>query len=252
MVAAVMGNDSAMGSRTAKQLWWAMGQRQCNGWHNGRQMIAANAEAVQWEVMWDGRQRQSWWMVVARSWWTAAVAMGNHGAMGSKTAKQSQWAMGQWRHNGQRNWRGMIATDAEVVQWEATRDEWQRQSQWTAAVRLQWTAAAALGNGGAMGSGTEEWLRWAMGRRRQCDGQHNGQWMITIAANAEAAQWEAMQDGQQRQSQWTAKVWLGWTAAAAMGNGNAMGIRTAKQSWRAMGRRWHDGQHNMQWAIASG
>jgi hypothetical protein len=66
----------------------------------------------------------------------------------------------------------------------------------------------------------------------------------TIAADAEAVQWEATQDGLQQWSRWTAAAKLQWTAAAAMGNGSAMGGGTAKQLWWAMGRWWHNGWHN--------
>jgi hypothetical protein len=55
-----------------------------------------------------------------------------------------------------------------------------------------------MGNGGAMGGNMAKGLRWVMGQWRR-DGRHNGQ--RTIANDAEAAQWEAMQDVWQRQSQ---------------------------------------------------
>ncbi len=60
----------------------------------------------------------------------------------------------------------------------------------------------------------------------QCDGRWNGK---TIAIG-KAVQWEAMQDGWQRQSRWMAASRLQWTVAAAMGNGGALGGKTAKQS----------------------
>jgi hypothetical protein len=55
--------------------------------------------------------------------------------------------MGWQQHNGQHNRGQTIAANTEVVQWEAMTDGQQRQSQWTVAARLQWIAAAAMGNG---------------------------------------------------------------------------------------------------------
>jgi hypothetical protein len=113
-----------------------------------------------------------------------AAAMGKNGsAMGGKTAKQLQWATGQWWHNGQHNGRRRIAANAGAAQLEATQDRQQRQSQWTAVVWLRWTAAAATGNyGGAMGGRTAEQWWWAMRWRRG----------KAIAANAEAAQYGSL------------------------------------------------------------
>ncbi len=73
-----------------------------------------------------------------------------------------------------------------------------------------------MGKSSGMGGWMAKQSQWAMGQQ-QCDRRHN-RWQ-TIAANAEAAQWEAMQDGQQWQSQWMAGARLQWMAAAAMGNG---------------------------------
>jgi hypothetical protein len=75
----------------------------------------------------------------------------------------------------------MIIANVEATQLEATQDGWQQQSQWTAVARLQWMAAAAMGNNGStIGGGTAEQLQWAMRWQR-------GE---TIATNAEAVQWE--------------------------------------------------------------
>jgi hypothetical protein len=54
--AAAMDNSGAMGGRMEKQLRWAMGRWQCNGWPNWWRTIASDAEAAQWEVMQDGWQ----------------------------------------------------------------------------------------------------------------------------------------------------------------------------------------------------
>ncbi len=101
-----------MGSRTAKQSRWATGQRWHDEPHNGRQTIAANAEAAQFEAMQDGWQRRSQLMAATLLQWTAEAVMGNNGsAMGRWTAEQLQWAM-------RRRQRETIAANAEAAQWE--------------------------------------------------------------------------------------------------------------------------------------
>jgi hypothetical protein len=66
-------------------------------WRNGHRShrIIAMGKAAQWETAQDGRQRQLQWTAAARLQWKVAVVMGNGGTMGSRTAKQSRWAMGQ-------------------------------------------------------------------------------------------------------------------------------------------------------------
>ncbi len=59
--------------------------------------------------------------------------MGNDGgAMGGGTATKLRWAMGRRWHDGRHNGQRMIPANAEAAQLEATRDGWQRRSQWTA------------------------------------------------------------------------------------------------------------------------
>jgi hypothetical protein len=121
-------------------------------------------------------------MAVARLWWITAAAMGNNGgAMGGRTAKQSQLVMGQCWHDGQHGEGQTITTNAEAVQLEVTQDERQQGSWWTAVAWSQWMVAVVMGNiGSAMGGVMVEQLQWAT--RRQ---QHE---MITT--NVEVAQWE--------------------------------------------------------------
>jgi hypothetical protein len=89
------------------------------------------------------------------------MAMGNGGEMGGKMAKGLQWVMGQRRRDGQHNRQRTIANNAEAAQWDkATGDVRQQQSQWTAAARLPWTAAAAMAVA----------AQWAAGRRSDHDG----------------------------------------------------------------------------------
>ncbi len=204
-MAAVMGNGGAMGSGMTKRLQWAMGWRRHNGRYNEQRTIATDAEAVQSEATRDERQWQSQCMAVVRLQWRVAAAMGNSGAMSGGMAKQSQRAMGRRHCNGQHNGQWTIAINAEAVQWEATQDGWQRQSQCTVAARLRWTVAVAMGNGGTMGRGTAKGSGWVM-RWWQCNGLYNGQ--LTIAANTEAVQLEATQDGWKWRSSQEAKLEL--------------------------------------------
>jgi hypothetical protein len=187
----------------------------------------AYANAAQSVMMQDGRQWQSRWAAATRLQGKMAVAMGNDGAMGGRTAKWSLWAVGWWWCNGQYNGQRTIAADAVAAQWEANQDVRQRRSRCTVAVILRWTVAAAMGNGSAMGGGTAKRLQWAMGWRHH-NGRHNGP--RPIATKAEVVQWEVMRDGGQRQSQCTAVARSWWTMAAAMGNGGAMGGGMVKGS----------------------
>jgi hypothetical protein len=64
----------------------------------------------------------------------------------------NEYAQGGWRS---------ITADAEATQWEVTQDGRQWQSQWTVAARLQWMAAATMGNNSSDG------------QQQQCNGQQD-------------------------------------------------------------------------------
>jgi hypothetical protein len=66
--------------------------------------------------------------------------------------------MGQQWHDGWHNGQWTITTNAEAMQMEATQDGRQQQSLWTAVARLQWRAAAVMGNGSTMGGGMAKLL----------------------------------------------------------------------------------------------
>jgi hypothetical protein len=153
--------------------------------------------------------------------------MDGHGVI----AMDGSSSNGQWRRNGRLDGKAIAMGNERALaqwtaQWMADNCHWLRSD--AMGGNKRWTAAVIT-----MEDGSSNWQWW-------CNGQQDGkaialgngrveawemaQWQRTIATNTEAAQWEAMQDGLQRQSQWMACD----GRAAAMGNGSTKGGGTAE------------------------
>jgi hypothetical protein len=94
--------------------------------------------------------------------WVAVVIMMDGSGkimMDGGIGNRQWWCI--WQQNGK-----TIAM-GKAAQWETMQNGWQWKLQWMAAARIQWMVAAAMGNSGAMGRGTEKQVQWVMEWKRR-------------------------------------------------------------------------------------